>query len=55
MTLPKIGIALGDPGGIGPEICVKALAEIDLMPHAEVMLYGSDSVLSEISQKPILG
>lgn len=50
MILPKIGITLGDPGGIGPEICVKALAEIDPIPNAEVMLYGSDSVLSRLSQ-----
>ena len=25
MTLPTIGITLGDPGGIGPEVSLKAL------------------------------
>ena len=27
---PLLGITMGDPGGIGPEICAKALDESDI-------------------------
>ena len=41
MTLPRIGITLGDPGGIGPEIVLKALAGKTSLPEAHYILFGS--------------
>ena len=32
MNIPKIGITLGDPGGIGPEIVLKALSSKTSLP-----------------------
>jgi len=45
MTLPRIGISLGDPGGIGPEVTVKALSRRLDLPKAVYVLFGTRSVL----------
>ena len=45
MTLPRIGITLGDPGGVGPEIVLKAFAGEHKLPLAEYVLFGSERVL----------
>jgi len=47
MTLPRIGITLGDPGGIGPEIVIKSLSNLSVLPEAHYLLFGSSSVLEE--------
>jgi 4-hydroxythreonine-4-phosphate dehydrogenase len=40
MTIPAIGISLGDPGGIGPEVALKALATPSLLPEARFVVFG---------------
>jgi len=45
MTLPIIGITIGDPGGVGPEVTVKALVLSALTSDAEFVIFGSDLVL----------
>jgi 4-hydroxythreonine-4-phosphate dehydrogenase len=40
-----IGITMGDPGGIGPEIIVKALADPALRRLAKFIIFGSDEAL----------
>jgi len=47
MSLPRIGITLGDPGGIGPEIVVKSLLDTSALPPAQLVLFGDRSVLEE--------
>ena len=47
MILPKIGITLGDPGGIGPEIILKAFCRETSLPTAHYVLFGSSSILEE--------
>ena len=42
---PRIGITLGDPAGIGPEILAKALAQIQ--PRCEPVLYGCEWALED--------
>ncbi len=44
MTRPRIGITLGDPGGIGPEVTLKSLGS-DHLPHADYTLFGPRSVI----------
>ncbi len=53
MSLPRIGITLGDPGGIGPETVLKALSPGNSLPKASYLLFGSSSVVEE--EKRILG
>jgi 4-hydroxythreonine-4-phosphate dehydrogenase len=45
MTLPKIGITLGDPGGVGPEVTLKSLASFSSLPDARYVLFGSKTVI----------
>jgi 4-hydroxythreonine-4-phosphate dehydrogenase len=42
---PVVGITMGDPGGIGPEIVVKALADPMLRRQAKYILFGLDEQL----------
>lgn len=53
MRLPKIGITLGDPGGIGPEIVLKALSRKKSLPQAHYVLFGSSLVVEK--EKTALG
>ena len=52
MTLPKIGITLGDPGGVGPEVTLKSLFALPSIPEAHYVLFGSQSVIDQ--EKAIL-
>ena len=45
MTLPKIGITMGDPTGIGPEIIVKALCVEELFQACRPIIFGDRKVL----------
>src|SRR5688572_28512132 len=42
---PRIGLMLGDPTGIGPEICAKVLASGALDPVARLVVIGDRRVL----------
>ncbi len=43
---PVIGITMGEPAGIGPEIVVKALADPELRRLARYVIYGMNELLS---------
>lgn len=43
---PTIGITMGDPAGIGPEIIVKALADASLRSRARFVVYGMNELLA---------
>src|ERR1044072_8287768 len=43
---PTIGITMGDPAGIGPEVIVKALADPVLRHRARYIIYGMNEMLS---------
>ena len=45
---PRLGLTVGDPAGIGPEIVLKALAHREV-PAAEWIVYGSRAVLDASS------
>jgi 4-hydroxythreonine-4-phosphate dehydrogenase len=45
MTVPSIGVTPGDPGGIGPEVLVKALGAAREFPPAAYVLFTSPSIL----------
>lgn len=47
MTVPRIGITFGDPGGIGPEVVLKAFAPKADLPQASFILFGSKRLLEE--------
>jgi 4-hydroxythreonine-4-phosphate dehydrogenase len=45
MTLPRIGLTLGDPGGVGPEVVLKAFSGDHKLPEADYLIFGSVPVL----------
>lgn len=47
MRLPRIGITLGDPGGIGPEVVIKSLSNVTALPEAHFVLFGDALVFEE--------
>ena len=40
MNKPRVGITVGDPAGIGPEISIKAAADPKVLDLCEPVLYG---------------
>ena len=52
MKKPRIGITVGDPAGIGPEIAVKALAHQEVEAVCEPVLYGPSTPASAGGVRP---
>jgi 4-hydroxythreonine-4-phosphate dehydrogenase len=44
---PLLGISMGDPGGIGPEICAKALSDPDIYRISRPLVVGDGEVMAE--------
>ena len=44
--IPTIGITMGDPAGIGPEIVVRSLVPFSNMEHVRFVVYGSNALLT---------
>jgi 4-hydroxythreonine-4-phosphate dehydrogenase len=45
MKRPVLGLTIGDPAGIGPEICIKALSRKEVVDACRPVLYGDEGVL----------
>jgi 4-hydroxythreonine-4-phosphate dehydrogenase len=45
-TRPTIGITMGDPAGIGPEVIIKALADRSIRRLARFVIYGLNELLT---------
>ncbi|TVQ54537.1 MAG: 4-hydroxythreonine-4-phosphate dehydrogenase PdxA [Phycisphaerales bacterium] len=43
---PTVGITMGDPAGIGPEVIVKALTHLPLRRRARFVIYGLNELLT---------
>ena len=50
-TQPVIGITMGEPAGIGPEIVVKSLAEPDIRRSAKFIVFGMNEQLVYAADK----
>ena len=48
---PKIAITMGDPAGIGPEICLIALANPDILNVCVPILFGDAAVLARVADE----
>lgn len=44
--IPVIGVTMGDPAGIGPEVVVKALADADIRRRGKFVIYGMHELLA---------
>jgi 4-phospho-D-threonate 3-dehydrogenase / 4-phospho-D-erythronate 3-dehydrogenase len=48
---PMIGLTMGDPAGIGPELCLEMLANEVLMGICRIRIYGSLALLRRVAQQ----
>ena len=48
-TLPIIGITMGDPAGIGPEICIKALTDESIYEICRPLIIGDYSCIKYVA------
>ena len=48
---PRIAVTMGDPSGIGPEICVRLLNEIDLLKECTPIIFGDSRIMKLSAQK----
>ncbi len=47
MNKEYIGVPLGDPAGIGPEIVVKSIAKEETNTYANVVVFGNKEILEK--------
>jgi 4-hydroxythreonine-4-phosphate dehydrogenase len=48
MNRPVIGITIGDPSGAGPEVCLKALENVDILKNYKPILFGDETVIRRV-------
>ena len=49
-TRPILGLTMGDPAGIGPEICLRAMTEPAVLKMCTPVLFGDLSVLNRVAE-----
>ena len=52
---PILGLTIGDPAGIGPEICLRALREPSVLKICTPVLFGDVGVLERVAKKSLSG
>ncbi|MDH7575002.1 MAG: 4-hydroxythreonine-4-phosphate dehydrogenase PdxA [Candidatus Saccharicenans sp.] len=45
MKAPVIGLTLGDPAGVGPEVILRTLKEVSSLPEARFLIFGQRKIL----------
>ncbi|MEM1550625.1 MAG: 4-hydroxythreonine-4-phosphate dehydrogenase PdxA, partial [Candidatus Bathyarchaeia archaeon] len=55
LAKPAIGVTIGDPAGIGPEISIKALLDKSVFEECTPILIGDLSILREVNSRLRLG
>ena len=51
MNLPRIAVTMGDPAGVGPELCLRLLAEKSLEKLCLPVVIGDAGVLSRVAEE----
>ena len=51
MNHPKIAVTMGDPAGVGPEICLELLGNKRVSEHCVPIVFGDADVLSRCAEK----
>src|SRR5580698_7888809 len=49
---PVLGLTMGDPAGIGPEICLHALHDVGVREQCVPVLFGDIGVLERLKSSP---
>lgn len=51
MTLPRIAITMGDPAGVGPEVCLRALASREVAEICVPIVFGDAEILALCAER----
>ena len=51
MSLPKIAVTMGDPAGVGPEVCLHLLKNTDLARRCVPIVFGDRAVLEQAAEQ----
>lgn len=51
MGRKKLAITMGDPAGVGPEVCLKLLQQAEAFSEAELVIYGDLGMLERVSRQ----
>ncbi len=51
VTRPTIALTMGDPAGVGPEICLKALSEPEVNQLCRLVVFGDSDILRRCAQE----
>ena len=51
MTLPRIAITMGDPAGVGPELCLRLLADERVRTFCSPIVFGDAGVLNRVAKQ----
>ncbi len=49
MSLPRIAVTMGDPAGVGPEICLRLLANAEIARECVPIVFGDAGVLRRVA------
>lgn len=49
-SLPVVGVMIGDPAGVGPEVCIRAAASPELRTQCRVVLIGDLTILARAAR-----
>lgn len=49
--LPVIGVTMGDPAGVGPELCLGLLEDSSLHSQCQIRVYGSLALLKRVARQ----
>ena len=47
----RLAVTIGDPAGIGPEVVLKAVADLSAVPGCQITLVGSRSVVTQVYEQ----
>lgn len=50
---PIIGITMGDPNGVGPEVTVKAISSNEIKDLCEIVIFGDTGIIEKVSDNSI--
>jgi 4-hydroxythreonine-4-phosphate dehydrogenase len=50
-SLPRIAVTMGDPAGVGPELCLRLLANAELARECVPVVFGDAGVLRRVAEK----
>ncbi len=51
MDKRRIALTMGDPAGVGPEICLRALADEQLAAECQLIVFGDAGVLNRCADQ----